>query len=113
MTYLDDLANDYQNTPGTVDLVHVAGGAETTGVKGNLLSDGPSYREIQGVAGLQSTDAVWLVWASTIPSRPRKGETLREADGTEWSVLTVAAIRESEPGRSLVIKWRCVCREKV
>ena len=30
MTYLDDLANDYQNTPGTVDLVHVAGGAETT-----------------------------------------------------------------------------------
>jgi hypothetical protein len=111
-TWLDDIAADWANTPGVVDLIYQDSEAVTiTGLKGNIDSQGPRYREIQGgVAGIEVTDTVWLVWAASFAVTPARGDQLIEEDDTAWTVLSVDAIRESEPGRSLVIKWRCVCR---
>jgi hypothetical protein len=113
VTYLDDLAGDWAHTPGVVTLSHInAGGAETSGVKAHRDLTGPTRREVAGPWGISPTDAVWIVWADTLATIS-PDDVLVEADDTEWCVLSVETRSESEPGRTLAIQHRCVCRKRL
>lgn len=113
MSYLDGIKAGWNHVPGTKTLTHTsqADGSETLNVKANIDAGGPSFREVQagGPAGIEPTDTIWNVWAATLAAAPGRGDILTEADGAEWTILTFSPVRaEGE-----VIKWRCVCRERV
>jgi hypothetical protein len=60
-------------------------------------------------AGYEANDIAWRLWASTCKVSPRQGDTIRENDGTVWTILS---IRPSMMGR-VVINYRCVCRKQL
>lgn len=115
MTFLDDLRNDYLHQPGVVTVTHTtAAGVATATVKAHVDLSGPTYKELQpGTLGIEPTDSVWHVWAATLATAPVQGDTITESGGTVWTILSVTDIAEGEPGRRLIIRWRCVCRKQV
>lgn len=113
MSYLDGIKAGWNHVPGTKTLTHTsqADGSETLNVKANIDPTGPSFREVQagGPAGIEPTDTIWFVWAATLATAMSRGDLLAEEDETTWTILSFSPVRaEGE-----VVKWRCVCREKV
>ena len=116
MTLAADIANVYQYIDGIETVTHTvypAGTATATvkGQRGEL-----SFREVasNGPAGIESTDMVWELWATTLASGavPRQGDTITDSAGTVWQVLAVGAGSKDRIGTT-VIRYRCVCRQQV
>jgi hypothetical protein len=62
-------------------------------------------REIQELDGqYRASDVTWHLPVGEMPSRPRLGDVIIDAEGQRWTVLDVQkASAES--------RWRCVCRD--
>jgi hypothetical protein len=112
MSYLDDIATDYEHIEGTSTVTYTPqSGAAVSSAVGFLTET--TYREMMQAAasgvGLHGTDCVWEVWAATIPLlTPAEGDTI--TDGTD--VWTVISVRKISIG-STAIKYRCVCRKQL
>jgi len=110
MTLASDIQADYVFVDGIETVTHTAlSGGVTAIARGNRSE--LSYREIMagGPAGIQPTDVVWTIWATTVPAGPAQEETITDSAGSVWKILSVGAVCLG----SVAIKYRCVCRKQV
>ena len=111
MTVAANIAGDWQSMGDVIeDVTHTdTTDASTDAVKAYRTE--LSFREISanGLAGLEPSDIVWVVWAETMAAVPAQNDTLTDSASAVWSVLTLTAITIG----ATVITYRCICRKQV
>lgn len=108
MTFATDIQGDYAIFDGVETVTYTPPtGSAANAVKGLRRGMTRSDLTVFGSLGVQTNDAVWHLWTSTLSSNePTAGGTITDASGVIWNVLGVYL-------GTLDTRWRCLARRKV
>lgn len=112
MTVASNIAGDWEHMGDVIETVtHTDATDSQTYATVKAHRDELSYREISadGLAGLEPTDIVWVVWAETLTVTPAQGDTITDSAGVVWGIMSFSARTIG----ATVIKYRCICRKQV
>ena len=111
MTVAADIATDWQHVDGIEDVTYtrrLPSGDATDAAKAHRES--LNFREtmLNGPAGLQPTDIVWVLWAATLAYTPSQGDTITDSAADVWAILSATGATIG----ATAIKYRCICRKQ-
>jgi hypothetical protein len=110
MALADDIANDYQIIDGVEDVTvtpRTPAAAAQPNVKALRRAISRSEVFFGGQVGISPNDTVFHLWVSTLGGIvPNPGDTITQAGGQAWEIL-------SQQLQTLSTRYRCVCRKQV